>query len=134
MHHQKIKVPSEPIIPLNLNPDLNLSPPSLNPCSDLDVNPNTSGILDPTYSPRTMRLLTSPIKFHYNKSTVENEVIAYTPLQIPDMYEVLIKFGIEPDEMVVNDNTLSQIHVCEPNVQSLELEPSLLTIVPAPVL
>ena len=129
----KHKVPPEPIVLPNLSPDLNLSSPSLNPCPDLYVNSNTSGTLDPPYSPRTMRLLTSPIKFHYNKSTVENEV-SYTPLEIPDMYEVLKKFGIEPDEMVVSDNTLSQIHVCEPNAQPLELEPSVLPIVPAPVL
>ena len=80
-----------------------------------------------------MRLLTSPIKFNHNDSTVRDEV-PYTPSQLPDMHEVLKKFGIEPDEMVANDNTLSQMHVCKPNVQSLEVEPLLLPNVPDPVL
>ena len=137
-HHKsykpsKNKIPSEHIVSPNPNPDLNLSPPSLNPCPDLDVDPETSVTLDPPYSPRTMRLLTSPIKFHYHESTFENEIF-YTPSQMPDMHEVLKKFGIKPDEMVVNENTLSQTQVCEPNVQSLELETSLLPNVPDPVL
>ena len=129
----KSKVPSEHIDSPNPCPDLNLSPPSLNPCLDLHVNPNTSGTLDPPYSPRTMRLLTSPIKFNRYDSTVKDEV-PYTPSQLPDMHEVLKKFGIEPDKMVANDNTLSQIHVCKPNVQSLEVEPLLLPNVPDPLL